>query len=106
MAFGKSWARDRRGRSVPKTIHKFIDADELASLFDDARPSGRGSYTALCPVHGDTRHSLSIWPSDRGTGLCCHAGCSRKEIARAVGIRESSLYADPPAPRRMGRAWR
>jgi hypothetical protein len=58
------------------------------------RRNGTG-WTARCPAHDDRTPSLSIAQGDDGRVLLkCHAGCTHKEIAAALGIEERELF--PP----------
>jgi hypothetical protein len=53
------------------------------------------SWTARCPAHDDRTPSLSIAQGDDGRVLLkCHAGCTHKAIAAALGIEERELF--PP----------
>ncbi len=69
------------------TIHDFI------SRLDGVRRSGRG-YMARCPTHQDRSPSLSIKEGDRGVLVRCFAGCTVKEICRALGLGVSDLFFD------------
>ena len=51
-------------------------------------------FNALCPSHNDHSRSLSLGETTEGNAIvCCHAGCSAKEILQAIGIRLIHLYA-------------
>jgi putative DNA primase/helicase len=59
--------------------------DVLAAL-EAVKRSGKG-WSARCPAHPDRNPSLSIWESKQGQPMVkCHAGCSRDEIAHALGM--------------------
>lgn len=75
--------------AVQKPIERFLP------LLKGYRQYSRG-YTARCPAHHDKSPSLMIWEdeTDGHIGIKCHSGCSRKAICEALGITESSLYAD------------
>jgi hypothetical protein len=54
--------------------------------------SGRG-YVACCPAHDDKHSSLSITEGDDGkTLMCCHAGCSIKDICASLNIEVKDLF--------------
>lgn len=54
--------------------------------------SGKG-WTCRCPAHDDRRPSLSIgMGSDGKVLLRCHAGCTYKAIAEAIGLKERDLF--------------
>jgi hypothetical protein len=70
-----------------------------------AKPD-RDGWRARCPAHdGKSDTSLSIAQGDDGRVLLkCHAGCTHKAIASALGLTESDLFppresAPPPRPR-------
>lgn len=61
--------------------------DALSRLSGVKRSSN--GWTAKCPAHDDARNSLSVTESKDGDGeavFFCHAGCSYKAIASALGI--------------------
>ena len=71
--------------------------DEILRLLKGVRKSGRG-WSAQCPAHDDRDPSLSIDEGDDGRPLlCCHAGCSYREIVSALGI--ELPRRDTPKPR-------
>jgi len=52
------------------------------------REAKNGGLSLLCPVHGDTKHSLSISPAteveQRRVIWCCHAGCPEMAVRDAL----------------------
>ncbi len=58
--------------------------------------SGWGTVKmATCPVHDDSKPSMSVTESDDGKALLyCHAGCSIEAIVEALGLTMSDLFAD------------
>ena len=71
-----------------------LTVDDIVAKLPGARKSGRG-YSAKCPAHEDKNASLSVWQDEHGnTGLHCFAGCHRRDICAALGIKEEMLYAD------------
>ena len=75
-----------------------MELQEFLRRFEGVKDgASAGQYTALCPVHGDSKNSLSI---ATGTGgkilLHCHAGCTTNEICAAVGVDVKELFADKP----------
>jgi hypothetical protein len=61
------------------------------------RRNGTG-WTARCPAHDDRTPSLSIAQGDDGRVLLkCHAGCTHKAIAAALGIEERELFPSTDA---------
>ena len=70
-------------------------------------------YVARCPVHGDSKPSLSIGQGQDGRVLLkCHAGCDTADILDALGLQTSDLFPEtapgqafhPVAP--QGKQWR
>ena len=48
---------------------------------------------ALCPSHDDKNPSLSASCTDEQIFVYCHAGCTFKEIASALGMEQSQFFA-------------
>ena len=72
-----------------------MSADNLLSKLDKVRRTGKGTWTARCPAHGDKGPSLNIRETDDGKVLVrCFAECSVHEILDAVGLEISDLF--PP----------
>lgn len=62
-----------------------IDIQTLATTLGGTSPSGKGSYSCLCPAHKDTTPSLSISLGDQDQLLLyCHAGCAFEDIVEAL----------------------
>ncbi len=56
-------------------------------------------WAARCPAHPDRRASLSIAETRDGRLLVkCHAGCTRRDILAALGLRDRDLFSNSPAP--------
>jgi hypothetical protein len=71
----------------------------IGEHFDGFKRVGNG-YMALCPVHSDTRPSLSINEAPDGPILLyCHAGCPTKDIMTVTGLSFNNLRPDGPVPR-------
>ena len=69
--------------------------DNLLQLLDRVKPTGPGTWIALCPAHNDRTPSLSIREPDGDRVLVhCHAGCEVQDVLAAVGLTFSDLY--PP----------
>jgi len=74
--------------------------EEFVSRLSEARPSGPGQWSALCPAHDDRNPSLSISTGDDGRVLVkCFSGCSAEQIVAALGLEMSDLFPDRPANR-------
>lgn len=72
-----------------------MSADNLLSKLDKVKRTGKGTWFARCPAHGDKGPSLSIREKDDGRVLVhCFAECSPHEIVAAVGLEISDLF--PP----------
>jgi hypothetical protein len=71
--------------------------DEFLDRLERVKKSG-GGWTARCPVHDDRVASLSIREgTDERILLKCFAGCSTKEVVRALGLETRDLFADTRA---------
>ncbi len=67
---------------------------ELPLVAQSAKAYSRG-YQMFCPAHNDVhKRSLVFWEDDADghVGICCFAGCTREDVCKALGIRESQLY--------------
>jgi len=72
----------------------------LATASGHAPSRNGSSWSARCPAHDDKSPSLSVSQSDDGRALVhCHAGCTAKDVATALGLRMADLM-----PSRNGRA--
>jgi hypothetical protein len=69
-------------------------ADLILSKLDKVRKTGRDTWSACCPAHGDRTPSLSIRETDDKVLINCRAGCSAPEIVASVGLDLSDLF--PP----------
>lgn len=77
--------------------------DEILSYFQVKRRSGDKAQ-CICPAHNDHSPSLTISKGEKGTVLYCHAGCETADVLKAVGLKMSDLYDDPP-DRRLSRTY-
>jgi hypothetical protein len=73
-------------------------ATELAERIAGAVQFGE-KWKACCPAHDDRRPSLTFKDGDKGVLLKCFAGCELDAICQTLGIRETDLFYDAPAPR-------
>ena len=96
----------RKGRCCRLTL------TDILQRLDGVRGSGT-QYVARCPVHGDSKPSLSVGMGQDGRILLmCHAGCDTADILDALGIKTSDLFPEttpgqafhPVAP--QGKPWR
>lgn len=72
---------------------------EVARIFGvdvgSRRTKIRGGYLALCPVHGDSKPSMTIKDGKRCVLVgCLSHHCDLKDICKAVGITVRSLWYD------------
>ncbi|ACL69108.1 DUF3987 domain-containing protein [Halothermothrix orenii] len=65
----------------------------LAKL-DKVKKKGPDQWQARCPAHEDKVESLSVSRGDNKINFHCHAGCSGKDILRAMGLNWSDIYFD------------
>lgn len=85
----------RRSTSIERVREALLDLG--------CKPSRNGdNFTALCPVHGDTHHSLSV-TYDRHNGRtlvnCFACKAPYDEIAAALGLTGQDLFDEPLPPR-------
>ena len=67
---------------------------DILQRLDGVHGSGT-QYVARCPVHGDSKPSLSIGQGQDGRILLkCHAGCDTADILDALGLKASDLFAE------------
>ena len=68
---------------------------DVLNRFEYATQTGMDSWVAMCPMHGDTQHTLLIMLEPDGRMLLhCHAGCTVEEICAAVGLKLSDLMPE------------
>ena len=68
-------------------------AETILPLLDGVKQTGDQQWIARCPVHDDSRASLSISAGDDGRVLFhCHAGCSTEQIVSKLGLSMSDLF--------------
>lgn len=60
--------------------------EELMTHFELGRKNNNTSYQCKCPVHKDSKASLTVSEKDGKLLLHCHAGCDAKDILGAVGL--------------------
>jgi hypothetical protein len=85
-----------------------MTTQQIARLYR-ARRSGRGKWTARCPIHRDRMASLEIKEGRKGgsTIIGCYAGCAKADILAAKGLGFKDLFADSgfkPSPA-MRQVW-
>ena len=64
----------------------------LCSKLEQVKHNKNG-IAALCPSHNDKNPSLSASYTDEQIFVYCHAGCTFKEIASALGMEQSQFFA-------------
>lgn len=77
--------------------------DEILSHFEVKYQKG-DKAKCICPAHNDNSPSLSISRGDKGTIVHCFAGCETADVLRAVGLKMSDLFDDPP-DRRLSKTY-
>lgn len=76
-------------------------AKTILPLLDGVKQTGEQQWIARCPVHDDSRASLSISVGDDGRVLFhCHAGCSTEQIVSKLGLSMASLFPKNPKRRK------
>jgi hypothetical protein len=74
-----------------------MTAVEFANLVKNPRRRVDGIWwAAVCPAHDDHRASLSFRDGDERLIPKCHAGCTREQIAAAVGLSVADFFRDAP----------
>jgi putative DNA primase/helicase len=82
---------DREGRSMSKYA---MPSELLTKL--EAVQERSGNYIARCPAHDDRNPSLSLAVKRERVLVHCHAGCSQKDVLRALkrlGVTKRDLTA-------------
>lgn len=72
--------------------------DDFLSRLNKVRKTGKESWLACCPSHGDKNPSMTISVGSDGRVLVhCHSqGCSIEDIAAGVGLEVKDLMPDDP----------
>lgn len=94
---------------MTKEIMRSIDRvlDHLSKRGCNPLPKNDGRYyLAHCPAHDDQHPSLKVEEAPDGKVLLkCFAGCSAKQIVRALGLEMDDLFpAKPSKPRPLKRS--
>ena len=67
--------------------------EELLDRLEKVRSTGKGKWTACCPVHGDKRPSMSIAEKDgRVLCHCFSCGANGLDVVEALGLPKSVLF--------------
>jgi hypothetical protein len=77
--------------------HNHSPIDAMLSRLEGVKRTGNGTWLAKCPAHPDKSPSLSLRDADDKVLIHCHAGCSVHEVAAAIGLELSDLFAARPA---------
>lgn len=69
--------------------------DNILNSLDKVRKNGK-NYTAICPVHQDTKPSMTITETQKGDVLihCFSCGAKGTDVVRALGLPVGELFAD------------
>jgi 5S rRNA maturation endonuclease (ribonuclease M5) len=85
--------------SSPKESNRMnITAEQIINVLEGTENLGT-YWTALCPMHEDTKNSLSITANGDKPLVRCHAGCDQAEVFRAC----LALVNGEEAPEGLGR---
>ena len=70
--------------------------DNILNSLDKVRKVKGRSYTALCPVHKDSKPSMTITETNKGDVLihCFSCGAKGTDVVRALGLPVSELFID------------
>jgi hypothetical protein len=72
-----------------------MTVDHLLQQLAGVRSTGKGTWIAQCPAHGDKHPSLAIRELDDGRVLLhCFVGCSAGDVVAVLGMTLSDLF--PP----------
>lgn len=67
--------------------------DNVIARLEKVKRTGRDSYMACCPCHGDKHPSLSIkYLSDGRVLIHCFAGCDVYSVLSSIGLEMSDLF--------------
>lgn len=78
--------------------------DNFLSRLDKVKKSGKSSWMACCPAHGDKNPSMVVSEGTDGRVLvhCFAQGCSIQDIVASVGLEISDLMPDRVGEYRSG----
>lgn len=74
--------------------------DGFLGRLTGVRRAAKG-FMALCPAHPDKNPSLSICEAGRRILLKCFAGCSTRDVCKALGIGMANLFSDNRSTKRI-----
>lgn len=70
----------------------------LLSRLAKVKVTGKGTWLACCPAHGDKHPSLTLRALDDGRILLhCFAGCGAADVMGSLGLSLEDLYPEPLA---------
>ena len=77
---------------------KMSQLDTFLSRLQKVRKTGKDSWLACCPHHGDKNPSMTVSVGSNGIVLChCHShGCGIDQIAESVGMEVKDLMPENP----------
>jgi hypothetical protein len=87
-------------QTTSAALHYTAHARIVAALHGQDVLDKGDTARARCPAHnGSSSTSLSIGPRRDGKGVvvCCHAGCTTKDILAAIGLSMSDLFDEDKA---------
>jgi len=67
---------------------------QLLTNLQKVRRTGKDTWVACCPAHGDKNPSMTVTASPSTILVHCFAGCGIEEILGAVGMCVSDLYPE------------
>lgn len=75
--------------------------ERVLDKLDGVRPGAQPNrWTALCPAHEDTKHSLGVAVgAEDKVVVRCYAGCGFAAIAAALGLAPGDFFRDRKRPR-------
>lgn len=70
--------------------------DNILNALDKVKKTRGKSYTALCPVHKDSKPSMTITETNKGDVLihCFSCGAKGTDVVKALGLPVSELFID------------
>lgn len=71
-----------------------MTVETVLGRLDGVTESDTGRWMAKCPVHDDSKPSLSVSAEGDRILLHCHAGCETEAIVQALGLTMKDLFLD------------
>jgi hypothetical protein len=82
-----------------EAVEKVLNAAQKHGL--QVKPEG-AHYKMQCPVHNDTKPSVSVRQGDKGATVKCWVGCETEHVVEALDLRMNDLFDSEHRTTRKG----